>query len=184
MAAKPRSREPSWISGRRGASARAPPALRRRRERAQRCRRRGPSRAAAAASTTSSRSTDSEARVPSGGPRCSLLRPPAPLGSDSGREEDARGVDRRKAGIQFYSAGFCGYPRPLARAKAEPFTAPLPGAALETHAFPNGVNATEGGKEEVKAWKKRYGPDAGGGVQTRRRVAVLLVRLFSFCCCC
>ena len=73
---------------------------------------------------------------------------PSGLGSERMLEvcTDARG-------IQFYSAGFCGDPRPV-RGKRGALHGPFAGAALETHAFPNGVNATEGGKEEVKAWKE------------------------------
>lgn len=56
-------------------------------------------------------------------------------------------------GIQFYSAGFCGDPDPV-KGKQGALHGPFAGAALETHAFPNGVNATEGGEEEVKEWKR------------------------------
>lgn len=54
-------------------------------------------------------------------------------------------------GMQFYSAGSCGIPRPV-EGKNVALHGPYAGAALETHAFPNGVNVTEGG--EVEAWKK------------------------------
>lgn len=56
-------------------------------------------------------------------------------------------------GLQFYSAGFCGTPEPV-KGKKGARHGPYAGAALETHAFPNGVNATEGGAKEVEAWKR------------------------------
>ena len=81
-------------------------------------------------------------------------------GSTSGEREEKEGRRRRTLevwtdarGVQFYSAGFCGDPRPV-RGKRGALHGPFAGAALETHAFPNGVNATEGGEAEVEAWKR------------------------------
>lgn len=74
--------------------------------------------------------------------------------SEKGEEKKGRTLEvwTDARGIQFYSAGFCGDPVRV-KGKRGALHGPFAGAALETHAFPNGVNATEGGEAEVEAWK-------------------------------
>ena len=90
-----------------------------------------------------------------------VVRRAAVLSSSSSSSGSEKGKKKKRTlevwtdarGIQFYSAGFCGDPMPV-RGKRGALHGPFAGAALETHAFPNGVNATEGGAEEVEAWKR------------------------------
>lgn len=87
--------------------------------------------------------------------RAAVLSSSSSNNSESNKPKRSLEIWTDAAGIQFYSAGFCGLPpSPLVKGKKGTLHGPYAGAALETHAFPNGVNATEGGEKEVGEWKR------------------------------